>query len=310
MLVNDAAELFRLHPVYVALLARSASHRYKTYTIAKVSGGQRLIEHPAREIKLLQHFLTHKIFSRLPVHPAATAYERRSSIARNATTHRANNFLLKVDFQNFFHSIRKRDVVRLLSNAGKTAKAELTPADIEFAVQVVCRFDRLAMGAPSSPIVSNRVMYEFDVYWSAFAQKTATVYTRYADDLYFSTNTPDVLSSLLSHLRAYLSESRSPQLSLNDAKTVFTSRKRRRMITGLLLTPQGNISLGRKRKRHIRSMVHKLRLGQLSPIDAQSLKGMLAYAHSVEPSFIEALKRKFGPDVFLSGLAHGGMPFF
>ena len=101
MIVQQISKELGLSPGYLDKLARTASFRYKKYSIKKRSGGQRLIHHPARELKLIQRWLVEKILSHLPVHRAATAYRRGSSIRKNAALHVDNNYLLRVDFQDF-----------------------------------------------------------------------------------------------------------------------------------------------------------------------------------------------------------------
>ncbi len=92
-------------------------------------------------------------------------------------------------------------------------------------------------------ILSNAVMYDFDDYWYGESEAINVRYSRYADDLYFSTDQPRVLSGVLDRVRTDLGPRLSPKLTINDTKTVFTSRKRRRLITGLILTADKRVSL-------------------------------------------------------------------
>jgi RNA-directed DNA polymerase len=295
-LIERIASELNFAPKYVSLMAITASHRYKIYGIPKKNGGTRTIEHPARELKLFQRWLANNLFTRLPVHRAASAYKVGSSILRNATQHRSHNFILKIDFKDFFPSIRASDIYTVLEGHLDALKTWIaSPSDIELACRLVCRNGHLTIGAPSSPIISNCVMYEFDQAWATASRRNRTTYTRYADDLYFSTNERNVLEGMLSDLRVDLKLRNHPILQINEDKTVFTSRKRRRLVTGLVLTPTGTISLGRHRKRTIKSLVFRKLQGRLQPDQLVSLKGMLSYAQSVEPSFVERLRRKYGP---------------
>jgi RNA-directed DNA polymerase len=295
MLVDKVASSLGLKPPYIELVALTASHRYKTYQIPKKTGGFRTINHPARELKLLQRWLVKNVLEKFPVHRNASAYKKTANTLLNASFHKDNNYLLKVDFQDFFPSITGSDVARLLRGIPKPLRRGfLKQADIEFVRRIVCRNDRLTIGAPSSPLLSNLVMFKFDEYWSSYCQKRDVVYSRYADDLYFSTKERGLLEGVLADLRRDLNTRTSPNLQINEAKTVFTSRKRRRLVTGLVLTPDGNVSLGRHRKRYIKSLVFKSLHDKLSPSELSSLAGLLAFARSVEPSFLDSLRRKYG----------------
>jgi hypothetical protein len=103
------------------------------------------------------------LLSRLPIHEAASAYRKGASVHKHAAVHVAQNYLLKVDFQNFFPSITQTDIDRVLRHESPArASLSLTQEDVDFVKRIVCRRGALTIGAPSSPLVSNLVMYEFD----------------------------------------------------------------------------------------------------------------------------------------------------
>jgi len=72
-------------------------------------------------------------------------------------------------------------------------------------------------------------------------------FTRYADDLYLSTRTPDVLRVVREKVVELLNSIDYPRLRLNDGKTVHTSRKKKRLVTGLSLASDGKVSLEERR---------------------------------------------------------------
>src|SRR6185369_2768187 len=86
----------------------------------------------------------------------------------------------------------------------------------------------------------------------------------------------------------------SPRLRINAEKTVFTSKKHRRMVTGLTITSTGSVSLGRMRKRKIKSLVYRHTKSQLTVSEIAYLRGLIAFARDVEPSFVETLRKKYG----------------
>lgn len=297
MIVQKIAAETGLSTSYIDLLVRTASHRYKTYPIPKKSGGDRIISQPARELKLLQYWLIDRVLQVLPVHPAAFAYRKGRGIFSHALVHSRHNFLLRVDFRNFFESITGADVEQVLEHNAVSLPELIRPQDRRVVRALVCKGDRLTIGAPSSPVVSNAVMFQFDTEWSERCTELGVAYSRYADDIYVSTNSPNVLARILENLRSDLATRPFPRLTINEAKTTFTSRKRRRLVTGLVLTPECHVSLGRRRKRRIKSLVFQYCLGQLGDTEVNYLRGFIAYVRSVEPLFVERLLRKYGSRV-------------
>lgn len=307
MLVDKMAKEIGLSQDQILDIAKRSRHAYKTYRIKKRStGGYRTISHPARDLKLLQTWLAARLFPALPIHECVFSYRKGISIKTHAAMHRSSNYLLRIDITDFFPSISQRDIYHLLlSNRDRYVPA-LTAEDLKLVLRIACKGNEITIGAPSSPILSNAILYNFDAYWANRAKELTVTYTRYADDLYFSTNEPNILSKVLEELRESLSLLDWPKLRINDAKTIFTSRKRKRVVTGLVLSSTNTISIGREKKRHIRSLIHQFILGKLPERDISYLKGYLSYAVNIESAFLEALKAKYGEGVLeeISKIAH------
>jgi hypothetical protein len=83
-------------------------------------------------------------------------------------------------------------------------------------------------------------------------------------------------------------------IKINPDKTVFLSRKGNMHITGLVLSNNREISIGRNKKRHIKSLIYKTIKGDVSKDEIIYLSGYLSFCVSVEPEFIERLKVKYG----------------
>ena len=269
-------------------IVRTAPIRYKVFYIPKRTGGLREVAQPAREVKAIQRWLLKRLEPLLPLHDAATAYRSGASIKKNAQRHIESDYLLKMDFRNFFPSILMTDIIRHLEiHCGQL----YDPSAIKL-IAYVCTWApkrqgplRLCIGAPSSPFLSNSVMFAFDEQLAAAATSDGITYTRYADDLALSSrgrgtlnNYPDLVAKLAGSLDY-------PQLELNERKTVFASRAGRRVVTGVTLTVDRQTSIGRKRKREIRAMYHRMLLGKLRLDEQQELAGLIAFADDVEPGF-------------------------
>jgi RNA-directed DNA polymerase len=280
-------------------LVKSAPYRYKVYEIAKKTPGKkRTIAQPAREVKPLQYWVMKNVLAAFPIHPAAVAYRKGKNILDNAAPHAAHAYLCKLDFKNFFPSIKSTDFEKFMrSNPLATVWNE---EEIGYLSRILFwrkkrgNVLQLSIGAPSSPLLSNILLYAFDLKMHAFCSGADITYTRYADDLSFSTNTRGALSQMEESVKEICRQIRSPRLSLNEGKTVHASKKSLRRVTGLVLTNDGLVSLGREKKREIRARFHRYMQGQLSETEIAEFGGMLSFIKSVEPIFLQRLAKTYG----------------
>ncbi|KKC36541.1 hypothetical protein WH87_14195 [Devosia epidermidihirudinis] len=285
-----------LSEVIVHRIMQTAPHRYKQYTISKRSGGKRLISQPATEVKLLQRAFVDLYLSKLPVHPAAMAYRTSLSISDNAKAHAGSGSILKMDFRDFFPSIRKASWMTYcaeFSILDNSFERELS-ASLLFQRPTGSHGMQLAIGAPSSPALSNLLLFQFDEIISAEAAKDKVKYTRYADDLTFSADRSWNLVDIERTVKRVLREIAYPRLRLNPDKTIHVTKKFCRNVTGLILANDGRVTIGKKRKRTIHAATHAASQGRLDDRQLQKLGGMLAFVKSVEPAFLDVLRRRYG----------------
>jgi RNA-directed DNA polymerase len=112
----------------------------------------------------------------------------------------------------------------------------------------------------------------------------------------FSTNQRNVSKAFLNGLRQIIAKSEHPCLELNEQKTLYMARNCRRAVTGLIIGPDGSLSIGRKRKRYIRKLLKDRRNKKLSEKEEHRLQGHLAFILDVEPSFYDRLCLKYGAE--------------
>ena len=202
-----------------------------------------------------------------------------------------------MDFEGFFPSFKEKDFVAF---AYQNLNGRIGNEDIKYLSKLFFRKAPglkelvLSIGAPSSPTLSNRMMQPIDVQIQSLCEEYGVIYTRYADDLAFSTNQPNTLFGVKKGVDEVIQETKTPNLKINDQKTVWTSRKHKKMVTGLILTPDKRLSVGRERKRRVRAGVHHFAHGQLSAPEVQRLRGELAFVGGIEPDFLVKLREKFG----------------
>jgi RNA-directed DNA polymerase len=279
------------------LLVATAPWRYKEHKIEKRNGrGFRIIAQPTSEVKLLQRTLLKYELYGLDVHGAATAYSKGSSTLMHARPHANARYLLKLDFKDFFPSLKAAAIIRsLLKN-----RSDLTETDAWVITQILCRKSKsqhelhLAIGSPSSPFMSNHLMFDFDELVSEICAENECAYTRYADDIAVSTDAAGVLDKVKSLIEATLVELPHLGLTFNAAKTVNVSTKHRRTLVGLVLSNDGLVSVGRDEKRRLRASVEAFVHGRLDEEKTNKLRGQLAYTKSVDSLFVLKTCEKWG----------------
>lgn len=275
-------------------------HTYKVYNIPKKIGGFRIIAQPAKETKIIQHWIIKNIFNCLPIHDSAMAYKEGASIKINAAAHKDNSYIVKFDFKSFFTSIKSDD---LITHFSKHLEGILSPDDIKDVARISCikmkGIDKLCLsiGAPSSPLLSNTIMFDFDCEVSAWCAVNGVTYTRYADDITFSTKSEGVSARIEPAIRDIARNLEYPRLKFNTKKTIHLSKKYQRRITGLIINNEGNISLGRERKREISALIHRFSLHLLQDNEIYHLQGLLGFAKDVEPSFLMKMKTKYSSEL-------------
>ena len=277
---------------YLSVLryALSASKRYKRYKIKKRTDGYRIIHHPTKKLKEYQRFIAKNIFLKMPLHDKVFSYRKTLSIKDLAKLHIKNRYLLRVDFKDFFPSINGSHIREFLNNNKDVFDFEVNDRDITIINLIVCKNDKLTIGAPSSPAITNAILFEFDNAMDHISENI--VYSRYADDLYFSSNIPDLLTNIPKNIKSFL-ENYFIKLKINDDKTVYTSKKHKRQILGLTITTGNQLSIGRTQKQKIKSLVYKYNNGNLTSEEINYLKGYISYLYSVEPDYINILRRKY-----------------
>jgi len=278
------------------ILAR-APLRYKVYDIPKRSGGSRTIAQPSTELKVIQRYLVDNVFDKLAVSDRAMAYRKGVSIRDNAKAHSLSPYILKLDFTAFFHSFRLADmdfVFKINSLSIDRHEMNILKLASYWRPKGSPHF-MFAMGAPSSPMLTNAMMYEIDSKIAQLCAELGAKYTRYADDITISGERADDLIVIERGVREVVQAADHPKLRFNDTKRGLYGPGQKKIVTGLILTPDGKISIGRDRKRQISAGVHWWLAGKIaSEMHIEQLRGLVAFANDAEPTFVSSLSQKYG----------------
>lgn len=182
---SDVASLVEVPNYFLAHILQGAKEREKYYifNIKKKSQHDRLISSPPKNIAILQKKLLHALSllykPKIPVH----GFCRGRSIVSNSGEHTSRKHVLNIDLDNFFPSIHIGRVIGLFKshpyrfgNAAAVIIAQIcTPSN-----------GVLPQGAPTSPLISNLICRSLDNVLIQLAKKYHCTYTRYADDITFS----------------------------------------------------------------------------------------------------------------------------
>jgi RNA-directed DNA polymerase len=167
--------------------------RYTVFSISKKSGRLREISAPCTSLKIIQRKLSQVLYSvyepKAPVH----GFIPSKSIVTNARQHTNKRFVLNIDLKDFFPSIHFGRVKGIFMKP----PYNLTPEVAIILAKICCYDGKLPQGAPTSPIVSNMICARMDSELRKLAKECQCTYTRYADDITFSTtliNFPEALA--------------------------------------------------------------------------------------------------------------------
>ena len=169
-----------------------ANAKYTEFPTPKKGGGDRLIRAPVEPLKLLQQRLSALLQDCFSDITAARSYGRSlshgfrwlHSIVTNAMNHKNRRFVFNVDLKDFFPSI---NFGRVRGFFIKSKDFELDPKITTIIAQVACYDNELPQGSPLSPVISSLIGHVLDTRLVRIAKKHGCAYSRYADDLTFST---------------------------------------------------------------------------------------------------------------------------
>ncbi len=246
------------------LYGRRDRQKYKRFHIPKKRGGHREISAPPPSLKIMQRKIATALLALHPPKPSSHGFLRGRSVVSNARRHEGQRVVGNIDLQDFFPTIHLGRIVRALENPpfGMGEDAARVVA------QVCCDENgRLPQGAPSSPIVSNIICRTLDDRLQQLARQHGCRYTRYADDITFSTSRPALSTEILYHdpitgipvagaaLQSVISSS---GFAINHGKVRIALSERRQEVTGLTTNERANV--GRWFVRELDSLIHIWRI--------------------------------------------------
>jgi len=274
---------------------KTGPSRYRHFYIGKSASSRRLISSPPDELKTMQKALVDFLRPRVPIHAAAMAYQKGSSIRGNALVHAGNAALRSYDFEDFFPSLVAEDWI------GYCAKRPVFDEQDDVAVSFRVLFKvagdgetmNLAVGTSSAPFIANVLMYDFDAVVSEEVSSQGIKFTRYADDVTFSAPDMACLAIVEDAVAKGLVACGCRNLRLNMVKTNSAALPQEMAVTGLVVGG-GRVGISAERKGKVIAQVQQYLAGRMNRKQIVSLKGLLAFVHGVEPEYLDVLADQFG----------------
>lgn len=330
--------LAALSGVDYGFLRQTVARRTEAYAEFRIK--KRVVEHllpqyrticaPSPSLMKVQRWITQNILANVPAHDCSVAFSKGDSLYKAVEPHCPAKWLVKLDIQSFFESISEATVYRLFSSLGFESliafeMARLCTRDQHDAKNKKEQWENhsfgppyvigqymhsvqghLPQGAPTSPMLANLVCRGLDDRLAAIAEEQDLRYTRYADDMTFSSSDPDFGREMAKVLvRRVYRELARQGLSPNTAKTTVVPPSARKIVLGLSVeeeTPR----LARHFKDLLRQHIHYLTHPEVGPLKHAAVRkfaslaglrhhvgGLLAYAAQIEPEWAAKQRMRF-----------------
>lgn len=244
--------------------------KYQKFTISKSSGGEREICAPIEPLKTLQRRLANVLYacrdeidSDSGRRPLSHGFRRNLSIITNAQRHKRRRYVLNLDLQDFFPTFNFGRVRGFFIHNNSFRLNEKVATII---AQIACFENMLPQGSPCSPIIADLIGHLLDVRLAQLAKSNRLTYSRYADDLTFSTSQRMFPTSIAAPVTPnspvwalgndLTKEIEKAGFVVNPAKTRMQFRMSRQLVTGL--TVNSKVNIRPEYYRWARAMCHRL----------------------------------------------------
>jgi hypothetical protein len=222
----------------VSYYAFHFSDRYFSFEILKKNGKPRNINAPKGYLKLIQQCINVILQIKFTPHYNSHGFLLNKNIVSNAKLHTGKNFVLNIDLKDFFESIKFRRVKTVLGLPPFDLINERE--DIAFLIaNICCNNDFLPQGAPTSPILTNIICKRLDKKLTLFAKENKITYSRYADDITFSSLNDVFNDAFITELKSIIT---NEKFELNESKTRIQNWKQRQEVTGLTVNKKVNVN--------------------------------------------------------------------
>ena len=263
---GDKAHEIRINSFYYYSNPKVSKNKYHKFSIPKKSGEERIIHAPKKGLKAIQRTITDLLTLIYEPNICVNGFVPKRSIINNAIPHVSKNYVYNIDLKDFFPSIDMRRVKACLKLPpfnlnDKTAFLVANICCEKLTVSkevngVIKNYEALVLpqGAPTSPIITNIVSQRLDRRLIGIAKRFGLTYSRYADDITFSSdhNIYQNNSEFITELERVIS---AENFRINESKTRLQKSAYKQEVTGLIVNEKVNVN-----SRYIKDIRMKLYL--------------------------------------------------
>jgi RNA-directed DNA polymerase len=235
-------------------LYRSVNRQYVEFTIPKKSGEERKICAPIKQLKLVQKKISQILELFYVPDENCHGFVKERSIVSNAEIHTNKSYVLNIDLENFFPSIRTNRIIESLVNQPFNFSNEMA----NIIARIACKEGALPQGSPLSPILSNICCEKLDKDLKEFSVKHKLNYSRYADDITFSGYRRIFNDKFFSELGRIIGKKN--QFAIKKTKTRLQTINNRQEVTGVVVNDKLNVN--RTYVRNLRALIHHYKIGK------------------------------------------------
>lgn len=323
--LKDVATFLGCKPQALSYLLFFDKEKYRTFEIKKRNGGIRIIKAPNKKLKAIQKLLSAILYEcYAEIYPVekfgvlSHGYVKKTKIEideskesklkkeksipygtiSNAVCHKNKRNVLNLDLENFFDSF---NFGRVRGFFIKNENFKLHEGCATVLAQIACFENGLPQGSPCSPIIANLIARSLDVKLANFAHRNSATYSRYVDDITFSTNKESFQDKIafIKKENVIIGKSLSKIInksgfSINNDKSRIQYSDSRQEVTGLIVNQFVNVPSDYRHA--LRPMVHSLFKRNVFTIKSSEgienvgtidqLNGMLSYIHFVRKNTV------------------------
>ncbi|WP_227287142.1 retron St85 family RNA-directed DNA polymerase [Boseongicola sp. H5] len=268
MPTSGALPLFLgISPKTIFSIRRRPRKHYRSFPLKKKDGTKRDIDTPRTYLKVIQWWILDNILNHVEIAENVFGFVAGRSAVQNAEYHLGAKHVLNVDIRQFFPSITMEQVHDIFLSLGYQQDVA------EMLSELCCLDDHVPQGAPTSPAIANLVLRELDTKLSALAEKAGHRYSRYADDLTFSSQSwidDEFLNLVEDAVQA-------AGFELKTAKTRFSGSEGRMEVTGVVINEK--LQPTRPWRKRTRAILHRMSLSaRLTRRELSYVQGVIGMA--------------------------------